>query len=195
LHPARLALAILAVLIAAVCGLVAIVHGRAGVIYHRHIRETRRERLLVATLGFYVSFAVVRLLTHAIRAGWGPFHDVEMGGRHIHHLVWGILLLLAVGYGWMLQVGTGQGRGSRWAGRLMSLLYGVGAALTLDEFALWLNLRDVYWEREGRASVDAVLLFGSLLAIGILGHPFVHALIKEAVRVRSGTASGTPPLP
>jgi hypothetical protein len=138
---------------------------------------------------------VVRVLTHAIRAGRGPFHNVEMGGRHIHHLVWGIVLLLLVGYSWLLQIGTGQGRGSRWAGRAMSFLYGLGAALTLDEFALWLNLRDVYWEREGRASIDAVLLFGSLLAIGIWGGRFFHALIKEAVKVKNDRASYTPPLP
>jgi hypothetical protein len=53
----------------------------------------------------------------------------------------------------------------------MAILYGLGAALTLDEFALWLNLRDVYWAREGRSSIDAVILFGSLLAIGAWGAP------------------------
>jgi hypothetical protein len=75
-----------------------------------------------------------------------------MHGRHIHHLVWGITLLLVVGYLWMLQVGTGSNQSLVLLGRLTSLLYGVGSALTLDEFALWLNLRDVYWEREGRES-------------------------------------------
>jgi hypothetical protein len=53
----------------------------------------------------------------------------------------------------------------------MAILYGLGAALTLDEFALWLNLRDVYWAKEGRSSIDAVILFGSLLAIGAWGAP------------------------
>jgi hypothetical protein len=94
-----------------------------------------------------------------------------MGGRHIHHLVWGILMLLGVGYGWLVDVGTGESDTSLLASRLMSLLYGAGAALTLDEFALWLDLRDVYWTRQGRASVDAVVLFGSLLAVGALGAP------------------------
>src|ERR1700721_2162789 len=56
-------------------------------------------------------------------------------------------------------------------GRLMSILYGVGAALTLDEFALWLNLKDVYWAREGRSSIDAVILFGAVLAPGSWGAP------------------------
>ena len=65
----------------------------------------------------------------------------------------------------------------------MSLLYGVGAALTLDEFALWLNLQDtVYWTREGRASLDAVLLFGAALLIGIWGRGFLKALPGEIFR-------------
>ena len=196
LHPARLTLAILIVLILLVWAGVMIVRRRlAHDLYLWHVRERRRERLLVASVGFTLAFAVVRILTHAIRAGHGPFHNVEMGGRHIHHLVWGISLLLAVGYGWLLQIGTGQGRGSRWAGRIMSGLYGIGSALTLDEFALWLNLRDVYWEREGRVSIDAIILFGSLLAICIWGGPFLRALFREAARITTGKASGTPPRP
>jgi hypothetical protein len=66
----------------------------------------------------------------------------------------------------------------------MALLYGVGAALTLDEFALWLNLRDVYWEREGRESIRAVFLFGSLLSMGLWGAPFLRELGRLAARPR-----------
>jgi hypothetical protein len=62
----------------------------------------------------------------------------------------------------------------------MSLLYGVGAALTLDEFALWLNLKDVYWTSQGRTSIDAVILFGALLAIGAWGAPLFAALTGGA---------------
>ena len=76
---------------------------------------------------------------------------MQVGGHHIHSLVWGILILLLVGYGWLAQVGPGQERGSRWAGRIMSVLYGIGAALTLDEFALWLNLQDEGQMRAGAA--------------------------------------------
>jgi hypothetical protein len=64
----------------------------------------------------------------------------------------------------------------------MSLLYGVGAALTLDEFALWLNLKDVYFVREGRSSIDAVVLFGSLLAIGGWGAPLFAAVAKRTTK-------------
>ena len=74
---------------------------------------------------------------------------VVVGGMHLHHLVFGILLLLGFGYLWLAQVGTGIGRSLDWPSRLTALLYGVGAALTLDEFALWLRLEDVYWAREG----------------------------------------------
>src|ERR1039458_6653343 len=133
-------------------------------VYARHFPETRRERLFLASLGFFVTIMVVRAITEAIHRDIGPFHDVSMRGRHIHHLVWGILLLLLTGYGWMLEAGTGAPGSRTWAGRTMSMAYGVGAALTLDEFALWLNLRDVYWQREGRASCEALLLFAAALA-------------------------------
>ncbi len=136
------------------------------------------ERMLFASIGFYIGFAGIRALTHAIRAGRGPFHDVAMGGRHIHHLVWGILLLLVVGYCWLWQVSLR----ARFLGRLLAFAYGVGAALTLDEFALWLNLRDVYWEREGRESVDALLLFGALLSISVFGGRFMRSLSRAAFK-------------
>lgn len=106
-----------------------------------------------------------------------------MSGRHIHHLVWGILLLLISGYGWLLEIGTGSAGSLQWAGRMMSMLYGVAAALTLDEFALWLNLRDVYWEREGRESFEALGLFGGLLGIGVFGASFFRGIFHH---IRSG---------
>src|SRR5580704_6657634 len=146
-------------------------------IYNDRLPESRRERLFLAAVGFFTAVLTVRGITLAIHYDFGPFHDVSMGGRHIHHLVWGILLLLISGYGWLLQVGTGTSRSLRWVGQLMSLTYGVAAALTLDEFALWLNLRDVYWQREGRESFEALGLFGGLLAIGLCGRPFFHGII------------------
>lgn len=152
---------------------------RARKIYRDHFGpDVPKERLLIASMGFYIGFAGIRILTHAIRAGRGPFHDVAVGGRHIHHLVWGILLLLLVGYCWLWQVS----KENRALGRVLSFAYGIGAALTLDEFALWLNLRDVYWEREGRESIDAILLFSALFNIGIFGGRFVKALSREALK-------------
>ena len=147
-------------------------------IYTARLAQSRRERLFLASVGFFVALLVVRGITVAIHYNFGPFHDVSMGGRHIHHLVWGILLLLLSGYGWLLEIGIGTQGSLQWIGRLMSMIYGVAAALTLDEFALWLNLRDVYWEREGRESFEALALFGALLATGLFGRPFFHGIFN-----------------
>src|SRR5439155_13783699 len=113
-----------------------------GDVLHEHVKDRPRRRMFLASVSFLLTFAGLRLLTWSIHNNVGPFHDVQMGGRHIHHLVWGILLLLAVGFGWVMEWGSGEAESSILAGRLMSVLYGAAAALTLDEFALWLNLRD-----------------------------------------------------
>jgi hypothetical protein len=151
--------------------------------YRHSFRDHRRERLFLASLGFFVAFGVARLVTYGGRADWMPMLRVSYGETHVHHLVWGILLLLAVGYGWILMAGT-DGKGTpHTAGRWFALVYGVGAALTLDEFALWLNLKDVYWEKEGRASIDAVSLFGGLISVGLWGGPFLRAVGRQLVRL------------
>ena len=149
----------------------------AAELYARHFGNARHERMFLASIAFFVAFAVIRAITHLIRAGRGPFHDVVTKGGHIHHLVWGILLLLGVGYLWLVQVGTGDAGGLPWASPLTALLFGVASALTLDEFALWFTFRDVYWEREGRLSIDAVLLFGALLSIAMWGGLFLRDLV------------------
>ncbi len=95
---------------------------------------------------------------------------------------------------WLVQVGTGVAGSSRQASRATSVVYGVAAALTLDEFALWLRLEDVYWSVAGRESVHAVILFGGLLSVGVWGGPFFHALLREAARIlHRGGVSHEPP--
>ena len=168
-------------IIAALLGLLALLfsRGRLHAVYRRELIQPRRERLFLAAVGFFVTALVVRGITLAIHYDVGPFHNVSMHGRHIHHMVWGILLLLLVGYAWLMEVGTGSLGTSHWTGRTTSMLYGVAAALILDEFALWLNLSDVYWQREGRESYEAMALFGSFLAVGLFGARLFRGLIRE----------------
>jgi len=97
-------------------------------------------------VAFVVTFAVTRVITNLIRRGRGPFRDMSVGGVHIHHQVWGIFLLLGVG-----TMELAYRPASPWL-EVLAVLFGMGAALTLDEFALWLRLDDVYWGPEGRRS-------------------------------------------
>jgi hypothetical protein len=147
-----------------------------GAVIHERIPDRPRRRIFVAWVSFFLTFAGVRAVVYAVLHQIPPFHFVvQPSGRHIHHLVFGIILLLLVGYGWLAEIGTGSDDSSILVSRLMSILYGVGAALTLDEFALWLNLRDVYWAREGRVSIDAIILFGALLAASAWGAPLFQS--------------------
>ncbi len=177
---------LLLILLAMILLLLVLLHRtRLGSLVHEHIADRPRRRLFLASVSFFLTFAIVRGMVYCIRHQIPPFHYIIMGGRHIHHLVPGILILLAVGYGWLCEFGNGSSCSSIFASRFMSILYGVGAALTLDEFALWLNLKDVYFVREGRSSIDAVVLFGSLLAIGGWGAPlFAHLAKRRTKRIR-----------
>jgi hypothetical protein len=149
-------------------------------LYRRAFHDTRRERLFLSSVSFFTTFAATRTITHAIRDGRGPFHNLSAGGRHLHHLVFGITGLLGVGYIWLIHVEQDpNGEGDDALAKFNSVLYGGASALTLDEFALWLDLEDVYWSRQGRASVDAVFLFGGILSIGLWGRPFFKEIFKE----------------
>lgn len=121
--------------------------------------DVRRQSSFNAWLAFVVTFVLLRLLTYGIRYGILPFHNVVTGsGLHIHHFVWGIFILLIVGFaGYMID-------DIRWHPWL-ALAFGIGAALVIDEFALWLNLKDVYWARQGRWSVDLAVVVGGLLGV------------------------------
>src|ERR1700678_3695442 len=173
------AVILLLFLLAMIAALLLLLHRTPlGSLLHEHIADRPRRRLFVASISFFLTFAIVRGMVFCIRHQIPPFHYIIYDGRHIHHLVPGILILLAVGYGWLCEFGNGSDVSSLFVGRLMAVLYGVGAALTLDEFALWLNLKDVYFVREGRSSIDAVVLFGSLLAIGAWGAPLFNAMAR-----------------
>lgn len=147
----------------------------AGRILHQRIPDRPHRRLLLASIAFFITFLAARLLVFSITHHVGPFGYVVAGGRHIHHLVWGILLLLLSGYATLVEAGTGDNPGSIFFSRVLSIGYGVGAALTLDEFAIWLNLDpNAYWSAQDRESIDAIILFGALLAIGTWGAPLLR---------------------
>jgi hypothetical protein len=148
----------------------------------REFANPRQERLFISSLTFLGAFGGARAITHAIQHQIGPFRNLSVGGRHLHHLVFGIGGLLTVGYLWPVLVGTERHPAA--ASRATAALYGVGSALTLDEFALWLNLQDVYWAKQGRESIDAVAVFGGLLSIGVWGGPFWRALVRDLLGKR-----------
>jgi hypothetical protein len=150
---------------------------RLGFIVRTTIPDRPRRRMFLASVSFLITFVGIRILVRRIVNHEGHFQWVVVRGHHIHHLVWGILILLLVGYGWLLDLGRSHSPMSIFMSRLMAVGYGVGAALTLDEFALWLNLDpDAYWNREGRLSIDAVIFFGAVLAVGGWGAPFFRGL-------------------
>ena len=144
-------------------------------LYYKHFGDRRKERQLFSTGAFFTTFAAVRGITHAIRAERGPFRNITPGGRHIHHMTFGITGLLTVGYLWLLEIGVREDRSSS---RVTSLVYGSGAALTLDEFALWLNLEDDYWtsravSRSTRSSCSA-----RSCHLSVLGRGFLTELVR-----------------
>jgi hypothetical protein len=137
--------------------------------YHEALDPVQRSTL-VAWLAFTATFGGVRVLTYSIRAGRGPFHNLSLGGEHLHHYMWGIGMLTGVG-GVALR---GEDRHRRHP--LVATAYGSGLALIVDEFALLLDLRDVYWAKQGRVSVD--LAVGLIASAGsyVAGLPLLRRL-------------------
>ncbi|WP_245632479.1 hypothetical protein [Edaphobacter aggregans] len=145
------------------------------------------RRLLLASISFFVTFLAARLLVASITHHVGPFGYVIVGGRHIHHLVWGILLLLVCGYATLAEAGTQDAPLSILASRLLSIGYGSGAALTLDEFALWLNLDpQAYWSSQDRESIDAPSSSEPCSQSARGGAPMLRLIIKPDRRDRNG---------
>lgn len=128
-----------------------------------------QQSALISWLAFTGTFSTVRAITHSIRSGKGPIHDVSAGGVHLHHYMWGILTVSGVGAVAL----RGDERLRRHP--LVALFYGVGLGLIVDEFALLLDLEDVYWAKDGRKSVDVAI---SLIAAG------ASALIAQPVMRR-----------
>jgi hypothetical protein len=155
-----------------------------GSAYHHGIVDTGREPHFLFFVAFLVTFGFIRTSAHLIKAQvkWWP-GNVSVGGTHIHHLVWGILLLLICGY-----IAVAIAPASPWR-EVVAVLFGVGTGLTLDEFALWLNLKDVYWEKEGRRSIDAVIIAAAVsgvLLISLRGWIDVTTKVADEIQAIVG---------
>jgi hypothetical protein len=135
-----------------------------------------RQVAIRALVAFLITFAILRAITAIIRYDVfpnGPFHYVmTKGGLHIHHLFWGILLLMATGFGALTT------RAPAWHLRI-AIIFGVALGLTLDEFAMWLRLADVYWSPEGVESIKASAVVAAFLALYAFGQPFWHAVVRD----------------
>ncbi len=123
---------------------------------------------LLLLLALLASFGFIRMSTRLMRTPkvpWWP-GSIKTGELHIHHLVFGILLVLVSGFlGFVIE------RESPLI-EIVAVAFGVGAGLTLDEYALWLHLDDVYWSEEGRRSVDATVIAAVFAGLVITFHPF-----------------------
>jgi hypothetical protein len=149
--------------------------------YDSGIQAPGKELHFLVLVAFVLSFGFIRTSAHMIKAqvSWWPGNVATKGGTHIHHMFWGILLLLTMGY-----LGLSTNLDHPWL-ELVAIGFGIGMGLTLDEFALWLNLQDVYWSEKGRQSIDAVIVTASLLGLSLLGLQF-WVDVYEAVLVLLG---------
>jgi len=132
-----------------------------------------QQSALISWLAFTVTFITVRVITHKIRAGKGRLHNVSVGRVHLHHYMWGILTISTVG-GVALR---GEDRLRRHP--LVATAYGSGLALIVDEFALLLDLSDVYWAKQGRQSVDLAIGLISSTGTVLVGMPVIRRLRRE----------------
>jgi hypothetical protein len=128
---------------------------------------------LLSWLAFTTTFGAVRGITYAIKDGKGPFRNLSVGGEHLHHYIWGIGLVSSVGG---IAV---HGEDERRRHPLVALAYGSGLALIVDEFALLLDLKDVYWAKQGRISVDLGIGGSSLAGTYFAALPLVRALRRH----------------
>jgi hypothetical protein len=137
--------------------------------FHREIVHSGRLAAFLFFVALVGTCGFIRLSTHMIRAqvSWWP-GNVSVGGTHVHHLVWGIFAIMICGY-----IGIVHHPESPWR-EILAVFFGIGVGLTLDEFALWLELKDVYWEKDGRKSVDAMVI-----AVGLAGIALVSLSVWE----------------
>lgn len=130
------------------------------------IRDEGKQGLFLVLAGFVLSFAFIRMSTRLMRSPkvpWWPGSVVSDSGVHLHHLVFGIVTMMVAGTAGLAVLGDAP-----WA-EICAFAFGVGAGLTIDEFALWVYLDDVYWAKEGRVSIDATVIAVAAMGLVLLG--------------------------
>ncbi len=141
---------------------------------HIHFVAPGRQPLMWCLIAFILTFFITRSITRYIRATanqtgprkwWQPHNISGKGGTHIHHAVFGVILVLVSGVAMVTMAGSGTVHQFTAA----AIFFGIGAALVLDEFALILHLQDVYWSEDGRTSVDAVFVAVAVAGLLVLG--------------------------
>ncbi|HKG52047.1 MAG TPA: hypothetical protein VKB14_16560 [Actinomycetales bacterium] len=142
--------------------------------YREEVDHTH-ESLLNAAIAFTFTFATLRGLTYSIKYDLVPWGNIVAGGVHLHHYVWGVMLLLVVG---MVSLIVDSPRYNP----VLGIVYGIATALVVDEFALLLNLRDVYWTNEGRISIDVALTTIAVALVYFLAKAFWRRLGRELLR-------------
>jgi hypothetical protein len=138
--------------------------------WNDQILDEEKQGLFLVLTGFILSFAFIRMSTRLMRSPrvpWWPGSVVSESGVHLHHLVFGIVTMMISGAVGFTVLGDGP-----WA-EICAFSFGVGAGLTIDEFALWIYLDDVYWAEEGRVSIDATVIAAAAMGLILLGYtPF-----------------------
>ncbi len=132
--------------------------------FQREIVDSGRLAGFLFFIALLGTFGFIRMSTWMIRkqVSWWP-GNVSVGGTHVHHLVWGICAMMIFGY-----VGVVHQPDSPWW-QIVTVFFAIGMGLALDEFALWVELKDVYWEKEGRKSIDAMIIAGCLAGVLLVG--------------------------
>ena len=134
--------------------------------WNDQILADEKQGLYLVLIGFILSFAFIRMSTRLMRSPkvpWWPGSIVSDSGVHLHHLVFGIVTMMIAGAGGFAAFGN-----SPWT-EICAFAFGIGAGLTIDEFALWVYLDDVYWAEEGRSSIDATVLAAAAMMLALLG--------------------------
>jgi hypothetical protein len=149
----------------------------------RNLTPTKRS-LIITWASFGTTWGTVRLITHGIRGGWLPWGNISAGGEHLHHYNLGIATLAGIG---LIAV---RGDERAVGHPAVAAAYGAGTALITDEFALLLDLQDVYWAKQGRLSVDVSLGVLATLGAYLTAKPFWDEMAKVTRHHLAAAAKG-----